>query len=94
METLEIINAVSNLIMTIGITAFMVFVFGKSNMMYKLGWLERNFIKVALAVTASGSLFNLLNFKNPPTSEVILNTGLALVFSWGAYFHFKYFVKK
>jgi len=94
METIQIINSIANLITTIGITAFVIFVFGKSNMMYTLTWLERNFIKAALAITACGSLFNLLSFREVPLSEVALNIGLAMIFSWGALFHFKYFVKK
>ena len=94
METIQIINLIANLITTIGITAFVIFVFGKSNMMYTLTWLERNFIKTALAITACGSLFNLLSFREAPLSEVALNIGLAMIFSWGALFHFKYFVKK
>jgi hypothetical protein len=93
METAQTINAIANLIMTLGIAAFMIFVFGKNNMMYKITWIERNFIKLALATAACGSLYNFLTFTNPPTSEIILNVGLAMIFSWGAYFHFKYFVK-
>jgi hypothetical protein len=72
----------------------MIFIFGKSNLMHTLPWIERNFIKVALAITACGSLESFLNLTNPPLSEVVLNVGLAMIFSWGAYFHFKHFVKK
>lgn len=89
-----IINGIANLIITFAVAMFMIFVFGRSNMMTKVHWLERFTIKVGLALLSAGSLFNLLNYKDIPVSEVILNIGLAIVFSWGAYFHFKYFVKK
>ena len=89
-----IINAVANIIITLSMSLFMIFVFGKSNMMQKVHWLERFIIKIGLALLSAGSLFNFLTLSNPPKSEVLLNIGLAIVFSWGAYFHFKYFVKK
>ena len=94
MELIQVINAVANFVITLGITAFMIFVFGKSNIMYTLPWLERTFIKVALAIAASGALQSFLTFTTAPLSEVVLNIGLAMIFSWGAYFHFKHFVKK
>lgn len=88
------INAIANIIVTISVALFMIFVFGRSNLMQKIHWLESLTIKVGLAVLSAGSLYNFLNLKNPPTEEILLNIGLAIVFSWGAYFHFKYFVKK
>lgn len=94
MEIMQIINAIANLITTIGITAFMIFVYGQSSKMYSLTWFERNSIKIALAVTACGSLFNLLTVRTASSPEIVLNVGLAMVFAWGAFFHFKYFVKK
>lgn len=89
-----IINAIANFIITFSVAMFMIFVFGRSNMMQKVHWLERLTIKIGLALLSAGSLFSFLCLTNPPVSEVILNIGLAIVFAWGAYFHFKYFVKK
>ena len=94
MELIQAINAAANLVTTIGISAFMVFVFGKSSVMYTLPWLERTFIKTALAIAACGAFESFLRLTNPPISEVVLNVGLAMIFSWGAYFHFKRFVIK
>ncbi len=88
------INAIANIIVTISVALFMIFVFGRSNLMQKIHWLERTTIKVGLAILSAGSLHNFFHLKNPDTSEILLNVGLAIVFSWGAYFHFKYFVKK
>lgn len=89
-----IVNAIANLIITFSVAMFMIFVFGRSNVMRRVNWLERFIIKAGLALMSAGSLFNLLNYTNVPSSEVVLNIGLAVVFAWGAYFHFKYFVKK
>ena len=89
-----IINLISNLLITISVALFMIFVFGKSNMMDRVSILERVSIKAGLALVSAGSLFNFLTFSCPQDSEVIMNLGLAVVFTWGAVFHFKYFVKE
>ena len=89
-----LLNLIANLLITIAVAMFMIFVFGKSNMMDKVSILERISIKVGLALVSAGSLFNFLTGSHPQDSEVILNIGLAVVFTWGAIFHFKYFVKE
>lgn len=88
-----ILNAIANILIAISISAFMIFVFGKSNTMNKVSTFERLTIKIGLAFVSAGSLFNFLTLSNPQYSEVLLNIGLAIVFTWGAFFHFKYFVK-
>lgn len=93
MEISQTINLISNILLTLGITMFMIFVYGRSSMVDRLHFIERVSIKVALAVTACGSLFNVLTLSNPSFSEIIFNFGLAIVFVWAAWFHFKYFVK-
>lgn len=73
----------------------MVFVFSASSKMQQLHFLERNIIKVGLALTSASSLFNFLTLYTPKaTSEILMNCGLAVIFTWGAWFHFKYFAKK
>lgn len=89
-----ITNAIANVIITLSVAIFMVFVFGRSTMISKVHWVERFVIKSGLALLSAGSLFNFFTLSSPAISEVILNIGLAVVFSWGAYFHFRYFVKK
>lgn len=87
------LNLIANLIITISVALFMIFIFGKSNMMNKVSVLERVSIKVGLALVSAGSFFNFLTASRPQNSEILLNIGLAVVFTWGAIFHFKYFVK-
>ena len=89
-----LLNLISNLLITIAVAMFMIFVFGKSNMMDRVSTLERVSIKAGLALVSAGSLFNFLTASHPQDSEVIMNIGLAVVFTWGAVFHFKYFVKE
>lgn len=89
------INAFANAIIFIGIVAFMVFVFGNRNgTMNKLPKWESLSIKIGLSFVCCGSLFNFLTLSLPPTTEILMNIGLAIVFLWGAIFHFKYFIKK
>ena len=94
METITIINTLASLIITIAVSAFIVFVFGRFSKMDKLPRYEVFIVKMGLCLTASGSLFNCLTLSSPPLSEVFLNCGLAITFLWGAIFHYKYFVKK
>lgn len=90
----QIINVVANILITIGVSFFIIFVFGRSGKIDSLPSIERLIIKLALSITACGSLFNVLTGSNPQSSEIVFNVGLALIFIWGAFFHYKYFVKK
>jgi hypothetical protein len=94
METNQVINLIANILLTIGITLFMVFIYGRSTMIDKLPFLERIIIKIALAMSACGAFFNVLTITASHESEILFNSGLAVVFIWAAWFHFKYFVKK
>ncbi len=88
-----LINSIANIIICLSVSLFMVFVFSASSKMQQLHLLERNIIKIGLAVTAAGSLLNFLTLYTPNITEIILNCGLAVIFSWGVWFHFKYFTK-
>lgn len=95
MEITTIINLISNSFIVLGMTFFILGVFGrKSQTVENLNKIERALLKVALCVTAAGSLYNVLTFSAPPTSEVVMNAGFGLLFIWAAWFHWKYFVIK
>lgn len=94
MEISQLINLIANILLTVGIAMFMVFVYGRSTMIDKLPFIERFIIKASLAMTASGALFNVLTLAASHPSEILFNSGLSIVFVWAAWFHFKYFVKK
>lgn len=91
---IALINSIANFVICVSVSLFMVFVFSASSKMQQLHLLERNIIKIGLATTAAGSLLNFLTFYTPGYTEVVLNCGLAIIFSWGVWFHFKYFAKK
>jgi len=93
MSVIQVINLIANICLTIGITLFMIFVYGRSSMIDRLPTIERGIIKMGLAVTACGAFFNVLTLSTPQIPELIFNSGLAVVFIWAAVFHFKYFVK-
>jgi RsiW-degrading membrane proteinase PrsW (M82 family) len=89
----EKINAIANLIITISLVFFIIALFGSNNKtVNRLSIYEKIFIRIALSATCCGSLFNMLTLSNPPLTEVILNVGLGLLFSWAVYFHWKYFI--
>jgi hypothetical protein len=88
------LNFVSSMILTFAFTAFIIFVYGReSSKLNKLSFWNSFLIKVALAFCTAGALFNALTFSDPPWSEVVLNTGLAVLFTWASWFHFCHFVK-
>lgn len=89
------INLFANLILMISVTFFIIGVFGRrSPMIEKMPMFEQYFLRIALSMLAAGSLLNILTAYTPHMTEVILNIGVGLVFTWGAYFHWKYFVNK
>lgn len=95
MKLWEIAHIISNLMIILGGSFFIISVFGrKSPTIEALPIIERWSIKAALAITAAGSLLNLLYMQPTPWSEITLNFGLGAIFIWGAFFHFKYFVWK
>lgn len=88
------VNLAANCVLTVGFGAFLIFLFGRENsMMHRLKGYHLCLVKVALSVCASGSLFNVLTLSSPPGSEVVMNMGLAMMFSWAAWFHYWKFVK-
>jgi hypothetical protein len=89
------VNTISNIIILVSVSIFIVFVFGRDNSaMNRLPFFERYAIKLGLTILACGGLFNVFRYSEPHISDVVMNIGFAIVFSWGAIFHYKYFVKK
>lgn len=89
------INLIANIVVMISVTFFIIGVFGRrSHTIEKMPIWEQYFLKVALSTLAAGSFLNVLTFSTPHATEVILNAGVALLFAWAAWFHWKYFVKK
>jgi amino acid transporter len=86
------VNLVDNCINFVAMVSFLVFAFGRKNSrIYKHPHLA-HLAKIGLTTVAVGSLWSALTLSNPQTSEVILNTGLAVTFVWAAWFHYIEFV--
>lgn len=95
MNSIQVIGFISNLMIVIGGSFFIIGIFGrKSKTIESLPSIERWAVKIGLSLTVSGAFFNVLNGMNPTISEVILDLGLGSVFVWAAHFHYKYFIGK
>lgn len=88
------LNVLSNAIITISVAGFMVMLQEPTNPVAKMPFLLRNWIKLSLALTSGGALLNVITLSNPASSEVILNSGLAGLFSWSYFWHVKLFKDK
>jgi len=93
-DYLKWINLSSNIVLSGAFGAFMVFLFGRENsMVYTLKPYKTLMLKLGISMCAAGSLFNALTMSDPAPSEVVLNTGMAFVFTWAAWFHYQRFIK-
>jgi hypothetical protein len=95
---LELVKVWINFAANIGLTGlmatFLIFLFGRDNsFVYKLPAYKTLALKAALAMCTAGALLNAVTLSNPAWSEVVLNTGLATLFAWAAWFHYGQFVQ-
>lgn len=89
------INLIANILVVLSVTFFIIGVFGrKSPVIDRMPLYEQYFLRISLSMLAAGSLLNVLTVSTPHLTEVVLNLGVGLVFTWAAWFHWKYFVKK
>lgn len=89
------INLIANILVVLSVTFFIIGVFGrKSPVIDRMPLYEQYFLRISLSMLAAGSLLNVLTVSTPHITEVVLNLGVGLVFTWAAWFHWKYFVKK
>ena len=94
MENKVWLNLASNAVLTMSFASFIIFVFGRNNsIIHKFSLPKSLALKTGLSLCTIGALYNALTFSDPPLSEVILNTGLATLFTWAALFHHERFVK-
>ena len=89
----QILNFLANLILCASGTTFFLYIYGRgSSAVHKFSLLTHWALKFGLAAFIAGSLFSAITFSTPQTSEVVMNVGLASIFSWAVMFHKKYFV--
>jgi len=90
-----LINFICNIILSLAFTLFIIFVFGRpDSAVHKFSIIHGFLLKFGLAFCTIGALLNALTFSDPPISELILNIGLAVLFTWASIFHYKKFVIK
>lgn len=88
------LNFLANIIIAISVTGFIAMIQNNNSILAQKHLLIRLWIKVSLALTAGGALLNTLTLSNPPFTEVILNLGLAGIFSFAYFLHLDIFKKK
>jgi hypothetical protein len=89
MNPLTVVNIIASGILTAGVSAFMILLYRSDGVVKRWPLTGNLLLRASLTATAAGSLFNCLTASTPPLSEIILNCGLAGIFSWAVYFHAK-----
>lgn len=92
MEIIKIINSISDLIIAVSLIFFLYFVYNENGKIKKINIFERLFVRIALAFGAAGCLYDFLSCGND--AAFLVHLSFAMIFVWGAYFHYKYFIKK
>lgn len=92
MELIKLINNLADLIIAISLIFFLYFVYNENGMIQRIHYLERAFVRISLALGASASLHDFLTQSNK--AAFLIHVSFAMIFCWGAYFHYKYFIKK
>lgn len=91
---IQYLNIVSNSIMAAALVVFIILMFGRAeSLVNKFPVWEYWMLKIGLAASASGSLFSALTNPTVTWTQVTRNVGLALLFLWAAWFHYRYFIK-
>lgn len=92
-DILVLINHIVSVILFFNMGAFYLMVFGKEGRIYKRPMWEQYFVRIGLLTVLTGSLLNVLHKQAPPINEVIVNVGLAFLFTWASIFHYYVFIK-
>ena len=91
---MSIANTIANIVMVLGFSGFLVFLFGRENsLIHKLGRANVLSVKVLLSLCASASLYNAVASHEATPSELLLNISVALLFCWASVFHYFRFVQ-
>lgn len=88
MTVTAIINLVSNAILTASISGFYILLYRDEGVVRRWPMIGSWLLKLSLVTTAAGSLANCVVMSDPDSvSEIVLNVGLAGIFSWAVMFH-------
>lgn len=89
-----ILNVIANIFISVSVAGFMVMLQEPTNPVAKMKFALRWWIKISLAFTSGGALLNVITLSTPAMSEIVLNMGLAGLFSWSYFWHLKLFKDK
>lgn len=108
MDPMHVINIIANSIICLAMTVFFILLFGNSNsIIHKWPVLQHWTLKVALVSIIASSAWNAMNViyyhmvprhgmiietVHTPAGEILLNVGLAALFTWIVYFHKYHFL--
>ena len=81
------VNLVSSTMIAISVTGFMFLVQHEESPVQKMSFFMRSWIRLSLIAVAAGGLFNVISLSTPHWSEILLNFGIGLLFSWAFYWH-------
>lgn len=91
---IQYLNIASNSIMAGALVVFIILMFGRAeSLVNKFPKWEYWMLKLGLAASASGALFSALTNPSVTWTQFTRNAGLALLFVWAAFFHYRYFIK-
>lgn len=91
----NLINELACLIVFGNAVLFYIFMFGREGgIIYKRHIFEQYALRIGLLTIGLGSLVNVVTYSYPPIQEIVINIGLAFLFSWAAHFHYHSFIKK
>jgi len=82
-----LVNAIASGIIAVSITGFIAMLQADHSPLSSMALHLRLFVKLSLAMIAAGALMNLLSLSTPSVSEIVLNVGLAGLFSWAFVWH-------
>lgn len=84
-----VINLVANATIALSVVMFMAELWREHehNPVSRMPWYLRTWIKTSLTVVSTGAMANCFFRSSPIVSEIVLNCGLAMVFSWAFCWH-------
>jgi hypothetical protein len=82
-----LVNAVASGVIAVSITGFIAMLQAEHSPLSSMTLHLRLWIKLSLAMVAAGALMNVLSLSTPLPSEIVLNVGLAGLFSWAFVWH-------
>lgn len=92
---MQILNLIANIILTISGMIFMLLLYGgNDSVVHRWKFANHWGLKFGLAFFVSGTFGNALLHQHTNQSQILTNVGLAAIFTWTVFFHYKIFNKK